>query len=85
MLDLSFTNDGREDYQHWIANDRAMLKRVNIIIKDARRNPGTGIGKPEQLRHMDGSPWSRRIGQEHRLIYSFDSSRLIVWQCRCHY
>lgn len=85
MLDLGFTDDGWEDYQHWVATDRAMLKRVNLLIKDARRTPGGGIGKPEQLKYLDGSPWSRRITQEHRLVYSFDDTQLTIWQCRYHY
>jgi toxin YoeB len=85
VLDLGFTDDGWDDYQYWVANDRATLKRVNLLIKDARRTPNEGIGKPEQLRYLDGSPWSRRITQEHRLVYSFDNTRLTIWQCRYHY
>ena len=85
MLDLGFTDDGRADYQHWVSTDRATLKRINLLIKDARRTPASGIGKPGQLRYLDGSPWSRRITQEHRLVYSFDTSQLIIWQCRYHY
>jgi toxin YoeB len=85
VLALSFTNEGWDDYQHWISIDRAMLKRVNTLINEARRNPSSGIGKPEQLKYLDDSPWSRRITQEHRLVYSFDASQLTVWQCRYHY
>jgi len=85
VLDLGFTDEGWEDYQHWIATDRAMLKRVNLLIRDARRDPSSGIGKPEQLKYLDGSPWSRRITQEHRLVYSFDDVQLTIWQCRYHY
>ena len=85
MLTLAFTDHGWDDYQHWIANDRAALKRVNALITDARRTPTAGIGKPEQLRYIDGAPWSRRITQEHRLVYSFDAVQLVVWQCRYHY
>lgn len=85
MLGLGFTDDGWDDYQHWVASDRAILKRVNMLIKDARRSPASGIGKPEQLKYLDGSPWSRRITQEHRLVYSFDDTQLTVWQCRYHY
>ena len=55
------------------------------MIAEASRTPQSGTGKPERLRYIDGSPWSRRITQEHRLVYSFDSERLIVWQCRYHY
>ena len=85
MLLLAFTDDGWDDYQHWVSADRATLKRVNRLIADARRTPASGIGKPEQLKYLDGSPWSRRITQEHRLVYSFDAVQLTIWQCRYHY
>lgn len=85
MLALGFTDEGWGDYQHWVSTDRATLKRVNALIKEARRNPTSGIGKPEQLKYPEGSPWARRITQEHRLVYSFDESQLTVWQCRYHY
>jgi toxin YoeB len=85
MLALGFTNEGWEDYQFWVTKDRTTLKRVNSLITEARRNPTSGIGKPEQLRYLDGSPWSRRITQEHRLIYNFTEMQLTVWQCRYHY
>jgi toxin YoeB len=85
VLTLAFTDDGWDDYRHWISNDKAILKRVNVLIKEAHRDPTSGIGKPEQLKYLDGTPWSRRITQEHRLIYSLDSWQLVVWQCCCHY
>ena len=85
MLNLAFTDDGWDDYQHWSANDRPMLKRVNLLVKDARLTPDLGIGKPEQLKYLDGSPWSRRITQEHRLVYTFDDTLLTIWQCRYRY
>ena len=85
MLELVFADDGWDDYQFWIANDRAILKRVNGLIADARRSPTAGIGKPEPLRYRDLTVWSRRITQEHRLVYSFDDRQLVVWQCRYHY
>jgi toxin YoeB len=58
---------------------------VNRIIAAARCNPSSGITKPEQLKYLDGSPWSRRITQEHRLVYSFEAVQLTIWQCRHHY
>lgn len=85
MLALAFTNDGWDDYQCWVNTDRTTLKRVNALITAARRDPTAGIGKPEQLKYHDGAPWSRRITQEHRLVYSFDDAQLIIWQCRLHY
>lgn len=75
---------GHDDYQHWISTDRAILKRVNMLINEARRDPTSGIRKPERIKYLDGSPWFRRIMQEHRLIYSFDE-QLVVWQCCYHY
>lgn len=85
MLALAFTDNGWDDYQHWIAHDRSILKRVNLLIGDARRNPTSGIGKPEQLRYRGVAMWSRRITQEHRFVYTFDDEQVIVWQCRHHY
>lgn len=85
MLLQACTDDGWDDYQHWVSTNRAVLKRINRLIADARRTPSSGIGKPEQLKYLDGSPWSRRITQEHRLVYSFDAGQLTIWQCRYHY
>jgi toxin YoeB len=84
-LSLAFTDQGWDDYQHWISTDKATLKRINLLIEESRREPSVGIGKPGQLKYLDGAPWSRRISQEHRLVYSFDESRIIIWQCRYHY
>ena len=66
---LVFTPHGWEDYQHWVQTDRATLKRVNRLVEDVLRDPFTGIGKPEQLRHVLSGAWSRRITEEHRLVY----------------
>jgi toxin YoeB len=59
--------------------------RLRYRFAKGGRAPASGIGKPEQLKYLDGLPWSRRITQEHRLIYSFDTQQLIVWQCRYDY
>ena len=85
MLSIAFTNAGWDDYQYWLNIDRSTLKRINELIKDARRNPDSGIGKPERLKFLDGVAWSRRITQEHRLVYSYDEHQLVIWQCRYHY
>jgi toxin YoeB len=58
---LVFTSHGWDDYQHWVQTDRATLKRINRLIDDALRDPFSGIGKPEQLRHALSRAWSRRI------------------------
>jgi len=82
---LVFTPHGWEDYTHWQRTDRATLKRVNRLLDDALRDPFAGIGKPEPLRHVLAGCWSRRIDEEHRLVYQVDGEDLIVLQARYHY
>jgi toxin YoeB len=61
------------------------LKRINLLIKDIQREPFAGLGKPEQLKHQFSGFWSRRITDEHRLVYTFSNDELIIVQCRYHY
>lgn len=82
---LVFTPHGWEDYQHWVQTDRATLKRLNRLIDDVLRDPFTGIGKPEQLRHLLAGTWSRRITEEHRLVYLVDGDDVVILQARYHY
>lgn len=80
-----FTPHGWDDYTHWQTTDRNILKRINRLIDDARRDPFAGIGKPEQLRHALSGTWSRRITEEHRLVYLVDGNDLVILQARYHY
>lgn len=82
---LVFTPNGWKDYTFWLTADRATLKRINRLIDDALRDPFSGIGKPEPLRHMLAGAWLRRITEEHRLVYLIDDEDLIVLQTRFHY
>ncbi len=82
---LVFTTHGWQDYLHWQRSDATVLKRVNRLIEDALRDPFSGIGKPEQLRHALAGAWSRRITEEHRLVYLIDGDDLVVLQVRYHY
>ena len=82
---LVFTPHGWEDYTFWVETDRAMLKRVNRLIEAALRDPISGIGKPEPLRHLLSGAWSRRITDEHRLVYLVDGDDLVILQARYHY
>jgi toxin YoeB len=82
---LVFTSNGRDDYKHWLLADRQILKRINRLIDDALRDPTQGIGKPEPLKHMLAGAWSRRITEEHRLVYLVDDDDLVVMQARFHY
>ncbi|CAO3416733.1 Txe/YoeB family addiction module toxin [Azospirillum doebereinerae] len=85
---LAFTEAAWDDYLHWQANDAAVLSRVNELIRDARRSPFKGIGKPEPLKGALSGWWSRRITGEHRLVYrlrgSDDAQTLVIAACRYH-
>lgn len=74
-----------EDYVYWQTNDRRILKRINVLIKDILRNPFDGIGKPEPLKFEWSGFWSRRINDEHRLVYTVKDRHVIIAQCRYHY
>jgi toxin YoeB len=82
---LVFTQNGWQDYTHWLGADRTMLKRINRLIEDAVRDPASGIGKPEPLRRLLSGCWSRRIGEEHRLVYLVDGDDLVILQARYCY
>ncbi len=82
---LVFTAHGGADYTHWLQADRQVLKRINRLIDDALRDPTDGIGKPEPLKHMLAGTWSRRITEEHRLVYLVDEEDLVILQARFHY
>lgn len=83
-MKVQFASRGWEDYLTW-QRDRQMLRRVNALIEDIRRNGHHGIGKPEQLRGNWSGFWSRRIDQEHRLVYRIVDDTVQIAQCRYHY
>jgi len=74
-----------EDYQYWQVQDRKILKKINELIRDVERSPYGGLGKPEALRFDLTGFWSRRIDQEHRLVYRVDGEELHILECRYHY
>ncbi len=80
-----FTTTAWEEYQYWQKENRQILKRINDLIKDIERNGNTGIGKPEPLRHELSGYWSRRINNEHRLIYSIEGNNINIISCLGHY
>ncbi len=82
---LAFTSQAWEDYLHWQANDKAKIKRINLLIHATLRSPFEGIGKPEALKHALAGVWSRRIDAEHRLLYLVDGDDLVIIQARFHY
>ncbi len=82
---IVFTAIGWEDYTFWLSADRATLRRINRLIEDIVSNPFAGIGKPEPLRYALAGCWSRRISEEHRLVYIVDSDDIVILQARYHY
>ncbi len=80
-----FSDRAWEDYLHWQKNDKRMLKKVNDLIKDIDRSQYEGIGKPEQLKHTLSGFWSRRINEEHRLVYKVTEDGIHIAQIRYHY
>lgn len=82
---LLFDDNGWNDYLYWQQIDKNKLKRINELIKECRRTPFTGRGKPEPLKGNLSGYWSRRIDEEHRLVYSHSDSNLTIISCRYHY
>ncbi len=82
---LVWTQAAWDDYLYWQEQDRKTLKRINALVKDALRNPFSGIGKPEPLRENLSGFWSRRIDDTNRLVYAVDGDDLAVIACRYHY
>ena len=84
---VGFATKGWEDYLYWQNNDRKILKRINLLLEDIKRNPydKDGIGKPERLKDNFSGYFSRRITAEHRLVYKIFDELIIVAQCRYHY
>ncbi len=84
-MKLIFAETAWEDYLFWQEKDKRMVERINKLIKEIRREPFTGIGKPEPLKHVLSGYWSRRITDEHRIVYRVDGDALPIAQLRYHY
>lgn len=82
---LSFHPQAWDDYLYWQQTDKATLRRVNALIRDIQRDPFQGIGKPEPLKFNFSGYWSRRIDDEHRIVYKVDDEEIIIAQLRGHY
>jgi len=82
---LVFTTRSWGDYLYWQKNDKRMVRRINDLIKDIQREPFDGIGKPDPLKHQLQGLWSRRIDEEHRLVYEIAEDELRIIACRYHY
>jgi len=84
-MKIDFTDHAWEDYLYWQKVDKALLRKVNSIIKEICRTPFEGAGKPEPLKENLSGFWSRRINHEHRLVYKVDDGSIVILQCRYHY
>ncbi len=84
-MKLIFSENAWEDYLFWQKTDKRILKRVNNLIKDIQRHKYEGIGKPEALKHNLAGYWSRRITNEHRIVYKIENNSVLIAQLRYHY
>ena len=84
-MKLLFDEAAWDDYPHRLKTDRRMLERINTLIREVQREPFAGIGKPEPLKHALAGYWSRRINDEHRMVYRLHDGALLIAQLRYHY
>ncbi|HUL01275.1 MAG TPA: Txe/YoeB family addiction module toxin [Nitrospirota bacterium] len=84
-MKLIFSEHAWEDYQYWLESDRQMLRRINRLINEITRDPFSGAGKPEPLKHGLSGYWSRRINDEHRIVYRMSEDAVLIAQLRYHY
>ena len=84
-MKLIFADEAWEDYLYWQKQDKRMVERINTLIKETKREPFAGVGKPEALKHALSGFWSRRISDEHRMVYRVEGGALLIAQLRFHY
>lgn len=84
-MKLIFSDQAWDDYLYWQTQDKKMLERINKMIRETQRTPFEGLGKPEALKHALSGFWSRRITEEHRMVYKVEDDGLLLAQLRYHY
>ena len=84
-MNILFTDEAWEDYLYWQQYDKKLVKKINSLIKEIKRTPFEGTGKPEPLKHELQGCWSRRVNQEHRIIYEVFDEQINIIACRFHY
>ena len=84
-MKLFFADEAWEDCLFWQKQDKKMVERINQLIAEVKREPFAGVGKPEPLKHALDGYWSRRINDEHRMVYKIDGGSLLLAQLRYHY
>lgn len=83
-MKVTWSTSSWEDYLYWQKVDKKVLKRINVLIKSAKRTPCDGMGKPEALKGDLQGYWSRRITSEHRLVYKYENEEILIPACRYH-
>jgi toxin YoeB len=84
-MKIVWTKQAAQDLEHWKQKDRAKIKRISLLLKSIQETPFSGLGKPEGLKFTLAGLWSRRINEEHRLVYKVEHDRITVLSCRYHY
>ena len=84
-MKLVFSEKAWEDYLYWQKTDKKLLRRINTLIKEVKRDPFEGIGKPEPLKHALAGYWSRRIDDSNRMVYKISDGSILIAQLRYHY
>lgn len=84
-MKLTFSTKAWEQYLYWQTTDKKILKRINLLIQNIQTTPQEGIGKPEPLKHGLSGYWSRRINDEHRIVYKHQEDTILIAQLRYHY
>lgn len=84
-MKLIFSDEAWDDYLYWQKQDRKRVERINKLIQEVKREPFSGLGKPEPLKHALSGFWSRRITDEHRVVYRVEGDSLQLAQLRYHY
>ena len=82
---ITFTQNAWDDYIYWQSADKKLVKKINELFKEIKRDSYNGIGKPEALKYDLAGYWSRRIDHEHRLVYQVKDETILVYACRFHY
>ncbi len=84
-MKITFAKIAWEDYLSWQKEDKKIPKKINALIKEIMRTPFEGRGKTEPLKYDMTGYWSRRVDQEHRLVYQFKQGEVLIYSCRFHY
>jgi len=84
-MNITWTDESWEEYEQWQSQDKKVVKKINSLIKDIQRDSFNGLGKPEPLKHELSGCWSRRVSDEHRLVYEVTDYSIVIISCKYHY